>query len=318
MENLAIIITGQLRTFFTNANNDFLKMIKLSKMKYANIFVICVINPSKESDISELYTFLNNHNISNRIIDYSLYKNEYDEKCIRKFNDPKMEEMIKLYWSSPKRAHIGISNPKQYSYNSTLIQYHQLQIGIRTLKKYIDESNISFDTICKTRFDCKYPTDFCPYIENKNNIIDTIAFNENNVNIIKQNMDQYGINTIDDLILFNKKTRLKLPHGHIPYEHHALALGGMACYNYESLENVRRNGIENILYSFNDYFYFAKTDIFLKLEKILDDSCLITCNNPDLYNHYFCPESQFIIFCLYNKIDIIMYPECFYDTMIYR
>jgi hypothetical protein len=72
----------------------------------------------------------------------------------------------------------------------------------------------------------------------------------------------------------------------------------MVCYNYESLENIKNHGIQNILYSFNDYFYFAKTDVFFKLNNLFDDCCFYHPNNPDLYNHYFCPESQFIIFCL--------------------
>ena len=316
MENLAIIVTGQLRTFFTN--DDFLQMVNRSKRIYENVFVVCVINPVSETDISNVSIYLDTHNISNIIIDYSSHQSEYQDQCNLKFENPKMEQMIAKYFSEPKHAHSGIGDPKTYSYNCTFIQYYQLQLGIKALNKYINETNIQFDIICKTRFDCKYPFDFYPHIPVKDNIIHTLAFNTHNLNIIQNNMANYNLRTFDDLISFNKHTRLQMPFGHIPNEHCGLSFGGMVCYNYESLENIQYSGIKNILYSFNDYFYFAKADVFLKLESLFDDSCLYPCNNPDLYNHYFCPESQFMMFCLNQKIDIIMYPECFYDSLIHR
>ncbi len=316
MENIAFIVTGQLRTFF--AHDDFLKMINLSKTKYANIFVVCVLNPVNEKDNIELNIFLNINNISNIIIDYSSYKNDYENEYNKKCQNKKMKEMIETYFSNQKHAHRGIPDPKLYSANCTFIQYYQLQLGIKELQKYINETNTHFDIICKTRFDCKYPFDFYPHIPQYDNILNTISFNEYNFNIIQKKMDSYNLCTFEDLILFNKKNRLLPPYGHISSNHGGLSTGGMVCYNYESLENIKNHGIQNILYSFNDYFYFAKTDVFFKLNNLFDDCCFYHPNNPDLYNHYFCPESQFIIFCLNNKIDIIMYPECLYNSLINR
>lgn len=316
MENIAFIVTGQLRTFFEN--DDFLKMINLSKTKYANVFVVCVLNPVCEKDNVELSKFLNKNSISNIIIDYSSYKNEYENAYNKKCQNQKMAEMIKVYFSNQKHAHRGIPDPKLYSSSCTFIQYYQLQLGIKELKKYINKTNIHFDIICKTRFDCKYPCDFYPHIPQYDNIINTISFNEHNFNIIKQKMDNHNLRTVEDLIMFNKNNRLMIPYGHISSQHGGLSVGGMVCYNYESLENINKNGIQNIMYSFNDYFYFAKPDIFFKLENLLDDCCFYRPNNPDLYNHYFCPESQFVMFCLNNKIDIVMYPECLYDSLINR
>lgn len=314
MENIAFIVTGQLRTFFEN--DDFLKMINLSKTKYATVFVICVLNPVSENDNIELNNFLNINNISNIVIDYS--SNDYQDLFNNKCQNIKMEEMIKVYFSNQKHAHRGIPDPKLYSSNCTFIQYYQLLLGINALKQYINETNIHFDTICKTRFDCKYPNDFYPHIPEYDNIMKTISFNEYNFNIIQKKMDNYKLRTFEDLILFNKKNRLILPYGHISSNHGGLSIGGMVCYNYESLENIKTNGNKNIMYSFNDYFYFAKSDVFLKLENLFEHSCFYHPNNPDLYNHYFCPESQFVIFCLNNNIDIIMYPECLYDSLINR
>jgi hypothetical protein len=321
MKNLAIIVTGQLRTFFSKSSNDFLKMIKISKEKYKNVFVVCVVNPSHMQEVDKLNQFFIINEIDNKIIDYSLYKNEYEKKCKDKIDDPRIQIRIEQYFSKPKDAHRSINNIKEYSYNHLLVQFHQLQIGIQQLKKYIEESKTEFDIICKTRFDCMYPVEFYPHIfdyNEKKDLMNVIGFNQHNTNIITTSMKEHGLLSLTDLIQFNKETRLSIPYGHLPYQHRGLGLGGMVCYNYESLENIQKNGIDNILYSFNDFFYFAKTSVFLELESLLDECCFIECKNPDLYNHYFCPESQFVMFCLHKKIDIIMYPECLYNSLINR
>ena len=52
MENIAFIVTGQLRTFFDN--NDFINMINFTKTKYKNVHCICVINPTSNTDIKRV------------------------------------------------------------------------------------------------------------------------------------------------------------------------------------------------------------------------------------------------------------------------
>lgn len=300
MENIAFIITGQLRTFFDN--NDFINMINLTKTKYKLVHCIFILNPTSKNDVNQLNIFLNINSISHCIIDFSTLESEFKEKCKKKCEDPKMQKMVKIYYSTPKHAHQGISNPYEYSYNSTFIQYYQLYIGIKELQTYINSSGTKFDVVCKTRFDCKYPASFYPNINNKL------------YNTITQKVDE----NIDELIEFNKTHRLPLPFGHIPEMHAELSFGGRVCYNYTSLQNIKNNGFSNILYSFNDYFYFGNKCTFLKLLNLFDDCCFYEPKNPDLYNHYFCPESQFINYCLNNNIDIIMYSECLFGSLINR
>ena len=217
----------------------------------------------------------------------------------------------------------NIKDPDGYSTRHTWIQYHQLNIGIETLLTYIKENNIDFHFICKTRFDSKYPIDFLPHIPSSNNILDILSFNEENKDKIIHSMNAYNIKNIDELVKFNENTRLMPPRGHIPIEHYALCFGGRVCYNYKTLKNINTNNNDiinkdNILYSFNDYYYFSNLNTFIKLRNIYKDSCLYSNDNADLSNHIFCPESQFMIFCLNNNIDILMYAECFYDSMVYR
>ncbi len=277
-------------------------MINLTKTKYKLVHCIFILNPTSENDVNQLNNFLNINSISHCIIDFSTLETEFKEKCIKKCEDPKMQKMVNIYYSTPKHAHQGISNPYEYSCNCTFIQYYQLYIGIKELQTYINSSGTNFDVVCKTRFDCKYPASFYPNINNKL------------YNTITPKVDE----NIDELIEFNKTHRLPLPFGHIPETHAELSFGGRVCYNYTSLQNIKNNGFSNILYSFNDYFYFGNKCTFLKLLNLFDDCCLYEPKNSDLYNHYFCPESQFINYCLNNNIDIIMYSECLFGSLINR
>jgi hypothetical protein len=218
-----------------------------------------------------------------------------------------------------------LSDPDQYIKNSTSIQQFQLKKGIQVLIKFMAENNIDFEICMRTRYDCKYPDNFFPNIPTYPNIIQNLAFNEHNHKIILNAMKEENVTNFHELLEFNKTHRLHVPYSHIPnHTHSAIAFGGMLCFNYESLQNIFDNVNQSdvsslILYAFNDYFYFSKTFNFLKLQKLFDESHLFGCNNTDLYNHFFCPETQLIIFCLNNNINILMYPHWFYnDQLIYR
>lgn len=309
MNNIAFIITGQLRTFFNN--DDFINMINISKTKYNYVYCVFVLNPSSSFDFLNLHNYLKLNNIVSTVIDFSLHENDFKYKCLKKCEDARFKNMINIYYSTPKYAHMGIKNPIEYSKTCTFIQYYQLYIGLMHINNYIEEFNIKFDIICKTRFDCKYPNLFYPHIPNSTN---TLFFNQQTLNSIQKNNNL----SIDKLIEFNLNNRLQLPNSHIPQYHAGLSFGGMVCYNYITLQNIKSNGTHNILYAFNDYFYFGNSHTFFKLINIFEDCCFYKPLISDLYNHYFCPESQFIIYCLNNNIDIIMYPECLYGTLINR
>ena len=58
---------------------------------------------------------------------------------------------------------------------SSQIQFHQLQIGLKTLIDYEKQNNVKYDLIMKTRFDIEYPDKFFPYLN-----YNTLFFNEIN------------------------------------------------------------------------------------------------------------------------------------------
>jgi hypothetical protein len=70
------------------------------------------------------------------------------------------------------------------------------------------------------------------------------------------------------------------------------------------------NGSDDILYAFNDYVYFAKREIFLKLINFFNDSYIKETNLN--ITHFYAPEAHLIIFCDNNSIDILMYK--YYDS----
>lgn len=312
--NLAIIITGQLRTFFDNSS--FTDMYQLSKKYYNKILVICILNSNEfDTDHSKLKSYFNELNSESIICNYKNYTDKYNEIIKQKLSNPLYLKQKEKYFSSYKNAHIGLPDPDSYTKNNACAQQHQIQIGIEhMLEKY----TYDFDICMKTRFDAKYPENFYPHIPTNGNILDNLAFNAHNKNKILERMKENKINSFEKIVEFNKNNKINPPNSHIYSKHDALSFGGMVCYNYESLYNIHNNGFNHILYAFNDYYFFSKKDDFVKFQKWIDESCLMDCVNPDLYNHYFCPENQFVIFCINNGINLLMYPECFYDGMVHR
>ena len=294
MKNLAIIITGQLRTFF-NINSNLQEILLKSKQYYEVIYVICVLNSNISDEYTQLTVFFNNLDINMKIIDYTKYSDEYNRETFNKINSL---AYMKLKESNTK-ACLAIKDPDGYSIRHTWIQYHQLKIGIIALEKYIHDTGVDFNIICKTRFDSKYPIGFFPHIPSTADPLLSLSFDSYNKEKILESMAKYNIKDIDGIINFNRVTRLI--SSHIPIEHYALCFGGRVCYNYKPIENIKVS-TDNLMYSFNDYYFFSNKETFMKLKKLYNDSCLYSNDNPDLFNHTFCPESQLMIFCLNNNI----------------
>ena len=312
-KSLAIIITGQLRTFFTN--DSFEKMILLSKTNYTTIVVFAVLNSTDKTEFVRLETFFNNLPIAYfKIINFTEYNDELESKIQEKIQNPEFHRNKKEYFSIPRIAHRGLPNPEHYLQNHIGPQFFQLKIGIDFLEKYIIENNITFDTVCRTRFDSKYPELFYPHLPDTENDIERISFNSHNQTVIENSMKIYGLKSKEDLLQFNLTHRLILPQCNISLQDSGLTMGGLLCYNYESLQYLFNDKTEyqHILYAFNDFYYFGNQTTFLKLKHLFDESCLKKGNNPDLKNHFFCGETQFILFCLNHHINIIMYIDYFY------
>ena len=317
--NLVIIITGYIRNFFDN--DDFSRMYARCRAFYDDVLVICVLNSNKyDEDMSRLTNYFQNLKCTNLICNFSDHIDEYHRVVANKIIQERYIQQKKRYFSSYKESQQSIHDPDSYIASTVCVQQFQVKIGITRLLKYAEDNQCDFGVCMRTRFDCKYPDDFFPHIP-EGDILDHITFNDHIKNIVTSQMLVHNLYTVEDLIRFNQTQRLHPPYGHIPNRGYCnMAFGGLVCHNYESLVNICHQGYDNTLYAFNDFYYFSKTAPFIKLIQWFDESCLLDSSNPDLYNHYFCAESQLIIFCLNNNINILMYPEYFYgiNTFVNR
>jgi hypothetical protein len=318
MDNLVIILTGQIRTFFNN--NNFTNVLNLCITKYSKILIICVLNSDNLDDITRLESYFLLFKIHDFvIINYNeTYKKNLEQIVKNKINDSRFLYIKEKYLSIDIPNVDGIKNDiNRLSGNlfNQFNQYYQLNIGITELLKYQVKYNIIFNITMRTRFDIKYPDNFYPHMPKTQNIIDIITFNNFNKKKLLKSMKKFNLFNITDIINFNKIKKI-IPNWRIinPYEYY-LSMGGDYFYNYISLQNIyEKNDFDNILYSFGDFFYFANTNTFIKLKNLLYDSWLIDTNNDELFIRFFAPELQAIYFCHNNNINILFYKN---DSFLY-
>lgn len=308
-KSVAIIVTGQTRSFFDNDN--FFNMIQKTKQMYKTIFIVCVLNSGNHSQVS---TYLNSLRLKHMTIDYPHYMGLYFHEVAEKQNKPEYIRLKEKYLASTTTAKNEIWDPDTWTREHTYIQSHQLKIGLMHLIEYESSNNIYFDVICKTRFDISYPADFYPHIPddtNINSILDLVAFNQTNKSFMEGPMKQLGLETIDDLIRFNREKQPEL-ECRVDPDLKYITFGSTYCYNYHSLEGIKKNGTKNILYALNDLCFFGKRDVFLKMQSFFQESGLI--ENREI-PHFYAPESQLIIFCLKNGIDVLCYYNNSFDII---
>ena len=307
MENLSIIITGQLRTFFLN--NNFTEVLKLCIHNYDKILIICVLNSNNQNDYLALERYFSNFKIHELIlINYSddKYQTDFITKMNYKYKNEKFLEIRQQYMELNTFAHNEIYDPIICS-NSIRTQFHQISIGIAKLIEYINQTKINFEITFKTRFDIIYPNNFYPHMPKSTDIFDILAFNDVNKELIVNSMKINNLQTLDDLIIFNKQNQQILPECRITNKNNwPISFGGDYLSNYISLEYIKNNN-KNIIYSFGTFFEFGETKNMLIFKKLFDDFWITEPICNQLLYHYYSPEVQIMLHCLYNNITILMY-----------
>lgn len=305
--NLAIIITGQLRCFFTKTEPHFTQLLDTSKNIF-NILVIVVLS-SHEQNLLENYFTL--QNISFTIINYSTkkYLDEFNTINSNKIKSEKYMEIKSNYLKSDNQAKNEILD---IDYNLTKIsrQFHQLQIGISKLLEFESTHKITFDILMKTRFDVYYPPNFYPHVFDESEcLLKKLLFNDTNIDLFQSCMQTNNIQNLEELSVFIKQQEIKLPKCRINFDYINMTFGGWNYYNYTALDNIL-HGNNDILYSFNDFFYFAKRSVFLKLKDFFKECFLLEPNGTlGPLHHIYAPESQLIMYCLEKNINIVMYDD---------
>ena len=307
MENLSILITGQVRTFLDN--DEFTTVLNRCVTHYNKILVICVINSNDETDYKKLTEYFSTFNLLDVIlINYTddKYNVEMETTMNKKYNSEIYNTIYNKYKILNTQGFQEIPEPKT-TQNSIKIQFHQISLAVKKLIEYQSENEISFDVTFQTRCDIKYPDNFFPHIPKSNDILDILSFNEENKQLLMNSMKAYNLHTLDDLINFNKTNPIKPPNCRIKDKHHwNLSFGHEYVANYQSLEHIK-NGNSNIIYSFGTNFNFGKTSNFVLLENLFEYFWMNEPINSNIYCHYYAPENQLIQFCTDNNLPILCY-----------
>jgi hypothetical protein len=301
--NLGIIITGEIRSFFIDVvKTSFINMVNLCKMNYQKILFFVIIsdeNYDKDS-VKDFFTELSCDFV---IVDFINYETEYIDYVNKKMNTEQFKKLKEDYFSRGSAA-------LNYVYNiedNTLLynrQPYQLKVGIKTLLDYENEKDCKFDIIMRTRFDMTYSETFFPYLPS-GSIFNKLLFDDELKSRFLKKMKKYNI-PLDyhSLVDFIKTQKYLDSCSLVNLDVADLTLGGHFCYNYPSVENII-NGSDDILYMFNDFYYFSKREIFLKLYNFLDDYYMIE-SKIDI-PHFYVTESQYCIFCYKHNINFVMY-----------
>jgi len=308
MNSLAILISGQLRTFIED--DEFTIVLNRCIEQYRKILIICVLNSNNETDFEQLKTYFSNFNIFDIIIvDYTKneFQDEFNQVINNKYEHPKFIELRNRYMNLNTDAHNELPDPIEFKFWGIGNQFHQYSIALKTLADYQNKNNIKFDITFKTRFDLRYPLNFFPYLPTKtNNIIDFLSFNDINKTQIFNSMNQYNLNTLDDLINFNKYNNITLPNCRIEYDKSGLSFGGEFFYNYIALELIKESNLD-IIYSFGQFAEIGQTNIMLKFEKIFNDFYTIDPPDDKLFIHFCCAEIQMLIYALNYNIPLLVF-----------
>jgi len=302
--NLAVVITGKINIIFPDTNKFIKLLYHIIKNYGNNVLFIFVVNSNDDqyyNHINELFSYTQKKIIINYHKDYL---NELNVIMKLKQNDNdyiRLKERFKNQKSGSLYEFKNFDDPDNDL--SSQIQFHQLQVGLKALIEYETKNNIKYDLIMKTRFDIEYPDKFYPHLND--NIF--LYFNEINKQIIQTSFLKCNINSIDDLIQYNNSKKLKLPDFRIyDKDERNLSFGGIYYHNTRNLEKIK-NGCKDFIYCFNDYFYFGKAELIYKLYNLINESLLIEPDDQELFNSFYCPETQFITYCNKKDINFLMY-----------
>jgi hypothetical protein len=312
MASLAILLTGQIRTFFTKqVYVSFQRMIETSKKHYASIYVFCIVSDLSMSDRNQLESFLSGLSLGFTIDDYNKYIPELHQVNQERLLNPTFITMADIYNSTNGEIQKIMSPTHHSNYYCTepfagLNRiYHQLEKAILLLLEYETSNMMRFDMCMKLRFDTRIiDPAFYPHIPT-GDMLDRITFNTSIRNTLQETMKKLGITTLKEYAQFMKDHPIQIPQYISKYSESSF--GSYFLNNYISIQNIL-NGSEDIIYTFVDHLTFARRDVFVKLQHIFRDYAVISSDlNQRGMQAFFCPEVQMLVYCFHNGITPLMY-----------
>lgn len=301
MSALCIIMTGELRNFFDKRILDsYIQTFDLCKLRYTHILIICVINGAYDKFL--LGNFFTTCNLKYVLIEYDI--TEFNNLMNNKKNNKCYIELRNEYINNTNNnAHNELSDPNNHC--NYFIPFHQLQIGLIHLLEYEKQNNIIFDVIMKTRFNMKMKDMFYPHLPS--DLIYKICFNNDFLQAFVDKLKELNIElNFNKVAEYISTCNIKPPECRVDYRLLKISFSGMYAYNNTPLLNIL-NGSDNILYAFNDFIYFSKRNVMLKLINLFNDAG--EKRAPVYMPHFYAPEAQLYLYCINNDIDMLMYTE---------
>lgn len=286
MRKLGLIITGQLRTFFSDrVHTSFVKWLTILNKEYS-LYIICVVN-EKEVNI-EQFTFLSEISIMYSIIPFT-QKVKYPTSSFYNFIE-KEERRLGIFQERKGEAEFLQILSKQF-----FIQKAQLSLGFQELYKILGDSAVYI----KTRFDIVYSEEIpiVPF-SNPNSLFAHSALLE------KSHGDICGQIGIEDYFEYISK-RANYKGLRIPSELRPISFGGQ----YSLMTKMPAS--QEKLWLYNDYIIIGEGSTF---KKYVESNSLI--DNPELLlriskeNHirFFLAPEAYMLSCIYSLgIQPIMY-----------
>jgi hypothetical protein len=228
---LGFIITGHLRTFFTEeVHKSFCKWLSALKEKYT-IHMVCVVNGKFNPHD---FTFLSEY-CNYTVVPFDLYT------AVIPYISPLFYEYLEkeLSLKQPK-------NSIEHCIQSFLYQRTQFKVGFEILK-YL---GIDIDVYIKTRFDMIYNKILIPFSNESELFPHNKELEEEHILAYKA----LGIKDMNHCMYVQHHLNLNHKDERIYQELWQISLGGTYYYNLDIYKNPK-------IWCFNDYIIIGKADV---------------------------------------------------------
>lgn len=294
--SLAILMTGQLRTFFTDTVQSSLKQFLQRLQRQHQVSLFMILNSDQVPDFPDygvpVHCVLFDHKYFHRVKDMLLSKPSFDSFCT--FHDTQEVEV--------ERRQLELPNARGWMLAAGIIQFAQLFHGMDVIEAAETERQRKFDFILRTRFDVQYDDAFVPCFDPQDTFLNRyLPHSAKQRSAYQQACRERGW---DEQMYHMAKVpplddRLRVPKELLP-----LNFGGSY---YLQIQPPPVHDPKQILWCCNDWCIFSGRDVFMKLRHSFEmyDSDVVAMVKSLNIQLAACQEAQLILFCTYLKIPFV-------------
>ena len=271
LPNLGFIITGQLRTFFTEkvfaSTYNWLTHLN----HYYTLYIVCVIN--EENINYSKFTFL-----KDVCKEYKIVK--FDNSCVEyptnDFFDPIFKDLKErgFYDEIMKETNNNLRIPML----TYIRQKKHLEVGVKTMKEF----GVEIPTYVRTRFDMFHGVHLIPY-SNSNPLF---PHSKQVEDFQMKLLSQAGFSSVEEYISFIKSQDMNTIR--IPEKLWQVNFGGSYYYNTDIFDSNEK------LWLANDHVFIGKAELFEKYcncDLLKDPQTIIKIAREKGHNYIFSAEA---------------------------